>query len=218
VRKSPSHRRPILRNKERKTEAALQQASSTGQSPIGAKDSQEQTGKIKRLSEIAGLVQSLLTIAGIIAAAIWFIAQSESSPKANITHSITHRKIHENWTWIHTTIEISNVGKRRLALRYGIARLHQILPLDISIHDKIQYGDPLISKDISMVKWPVLKDDDDVEIRSNIYPGETDKIYYEFVVPSFIGTVELYTFFSMKKNDPQGWSKITIYDLNKKGD
>jgi hypothetical protein len=110
VRKSPSKWRQLLRNKERKPEAAPQQASPTDQPSIGAKDSQEQTGKIKRLSEIVGLVQSLLTIAGIIAAGIWFIAQSESSLKANITHSITHRKIHKDWTWVHASIDISSQG------------------------------------------------------------------------------------------------------------
>jgi hypothetical protein len=114
VRKSLSPR--SRRKRERRSDAEPQQVSRVDQQPTEVKDSQERPSKFKKLSEIASLVQTLLTIAGIIAAFIWFIAQSESSLKANITHSIIHKRIHDDWTWIHATVDISNVGKRRLAL------------------------------------------------------------------------------------------------------
>ena len=182
---------------------------------------------LKKLSEIASFAQTLLTIAGIFAALWWFWAQAESSRKANITPSITHKKIDNELTWILISVEIVNVGKRPIKLRNGDIRLKMIYPVNISINDRIKDGLPsLVNKDTHTVPWPILEENP-VKISADVYPGETHTIYYESVIPAFLESLELYIYFAEKndwtwesviageKNDRK-WESVIIYDIPKK--
>jgi hypothetical protein len=182
----------------------------------------EVPSKTKKRLDAANLIQSILTSIAIVLAGAWFITQSEYSIKANITHSITHRKIDNDWTWIHVSTDMSNVGKVLLEPGCGVATLYSILPLDIHVIDQIKKINASIDSE-SPIKWPTLKRSPK-NLNNQIYPGETDRVDYQFLIPSFIGTVALNTFFYGKpcvpegEHPPKGWSKFTVYDLNKKGD
>jgi hypothetical protein len=197
-----------------KAEAAPQQASTAELKSVAASAAQEPPSKLKKRLDSAKLIQSILTSAGIIAAGCLFYFQSEFSLKANIKQTIAHEKINDEWIWVHISAEISNIGKRRLDIGNGRAILYTILPLDINSIKQIEEIKPLIEHPIA---WPALRDSVQ-KINKHIYPGETDTIYYEFVVPSFTKTIEIHTFFSETSGKQEGWNKVTVYDLEKRKD
>ena len=53
----------------------------------------KETTHLEKVKDIAGILQSVATIIAIIAAGIWFFCQGIQSPKANVSHMVTHRQI-----------------------------------------------------------------------------------------------------------------------------
>jgi len=167
---------------------------------------------------VAVIVQSAFTVAAIIAAGIWFFWQGETSPKANISQMVTHRQIHENWTWVHVSIKITNTGKTTLYLTSGIIRIQKILPLDPKVSERIERNESPIPQDSLIVAWPRIGDSYKPQLNIKIEPGESDKLKCEFIIPSYVKTVKIYSYFKEQKDSPTGWSVTTIYDLKRKKD
>jgi hypothetical protein len=108
-----------------------QQAPPSEPAPSSAKGSQEQKRPLQNLVDAMSILQSIATIGGIIAAGVWFFVQGEADPKINITHSIIHKKLNSEQTWIRASVDIANIGKRRITLGFGNIKLYEIYPLDI---------------------------------------------------------------------------------------
>ncbi len=178
-------------------------------SPEGAGPS-----RLTAVKDIAGIIQSVLICLSIITAGIWFFLQRDPLPKANITHEITHRQITPELTWLHVSVSITNVGKRLLQLESGFTRLQKILPLDPAIADTIKAGKSPVSPVDCVVPWRT-SHSFDLNLTVAIEPGETDILNYEFIIPAYIRTVKIYSYFERRKD--LGWSRTTIYDLTKSG-
>jgi len=164
-----------------------------------------------------GIIQSGVTVAAIIAAGIWFFWRGEPSPKANIAHVVTHRQITEQWTWLHVSIIVSNVGKRPLDLGFGIIRVQKILPLDPKVSETIKRNETPIDQKAMIVLWPRIGKPYKPEINMKIQPDESDRVSCEFIIPSYVQTVKIYSFFTKSEDSPIGWPTTTIYDLKKRG-
>ena len=171
--------------------------------------------RLERAKDWFGIFQSFVTIVALIAGGYWFFLQRELFPSAVITHEITHRRITNAGTWLHVSVKISNMGKRVLDLDSAILRVQQILPLHQTIKKQINRGD-LILPGEEMVRWPEL---DQYQSNRNvrIEPGENDVVNYEFIVPSSVETVKIYSYFAKEKEPPLGWHKTSIYDLREEG-
>lgn len=201
--------------------------------------------RLEVIKDVTYVIQSVLTIAAIIVAAIWFIMRAEATPKANISHTLEHEKITDKWTWVHVGVIISNPGVRRLELRHGTFRIQGIMPLADVIKEKINKGEAIIPKDDGIVKWPTIgkiylnendkreviceNEYENREININIDPGETQKLVVEFLIPSFVKAVRIYShvyrdksfwenfksFCRFEKVEKYGWYEVSIYDLEK---
>jgi hypothetical protein len=163
----------------------------------------------------ASLIQSIVTILAIIAAGIWFFWRGEASPKANIVHEVVHRQITDKWIWLHISTIISNVGKSSLEINSGIIRVQQILPLDQIISEKIKRNESPIDQEAMIVLWPQIGDTYSPKINMKIEPSENDRVKCEFIIPSYVRTIKIYSYFKKAEDSTVGWSTATIYDFNK---
>ncbi|MCP4989048.1 MAG: hypothetical protein GY928_24220 [Colwellia sp.] len=175
--------------------------------------SKEPTSMLSRIKSISFFVQSGLTIGAIIVAGIWFFVQREASLKANIDQKVTHRQIDKDWTWVHVSVSISNQGKRFLDLKSGTIRIQKIMPLAKEIADKIANNQDPISSISHKVPWPNLCDPYEPVLEVGIMPGEIDQINCEFIIPSYVQSVKIYSFFKKDQKQRKGLTKTTIYDI-----
>ena len=181
----------------------------------------ENTVNLKPLDTVkswAEILRSFFTVAAIVAAGIWFFLQGETSPKANISHMVTNRQINENLTWVHVSIKISNAGKTTLDLTSGIIRIQKILPLDPKISEIIERNENPIPQGSLIVAWPRIGDSYEPSLNIKIEPGESDILKCEFIIPSYVKAVKIYSYFEKQKDSQTGWSATTIYDLKRKKD
>ena len=170
----------------------------------------------EKVKDVISIIQSVIAVCAIFIAAYLYFEQRESVAKLNISHTITHKQIADRWIWIHASITISNIGKRILSLESGTVYIQKIIPLDKSIEDLINNNQHPISKEYKIVSWPLLDEPYKSKINVAIEPGEIDKLEYEFIIPSYIETIKIYSYFENKESHPIGWSQTTIYDLKRK--
>jgi hypothetical protein len=156
----------------------------------------------KNLKSVGSGINSIVVALAIFAAGWWFWTQGESSPKANITQSIIHRQMDNQWVWVHLSVRIRNAGKTPLQITSGNIRLDQILPLDGPIVEAIKLDKPLIPEGETRVKWPAIAGPYKAPLDLRIESGEEDSLSYEFVIPKRIRTIRVYSHFA-KKEDPQ---------------
>jgi hypothetical protein len=166
---------------------------------------------VEDICKILGGLQSFLTILAIVCAAWWFFAQAESLPKLNIKHTVTHKKIHNDWVWVYASTTLTNQGKTPVYCHHSKAWVQKILPLDEKLQQQIAKNNRLMS-DSGRVEWPVIGDIYDSSIDVQIDPGEEQTINFEFLVPSYIEVIRFYTGFP-EDGLEHGWSLATVHDL-----
>jgi len=170
------------------------------------------------IKDYLSIVQSVAVSIGFVAGAVWFFAQREALPRARISHSITHRTLTPDSTWIHVSIRFTNIGKRMIKLHSGVVWLERILPLEDRLETQLKEGKPLILPTQETVEWPRLGEGYKPELNRLFEPGEDEDLEYEFVIPSNIRTVKLYSWFESQREPSLGWAKSTVYEIgaNKK--
>ena len=164
-----------------------------------------------RVNEFISILQSIFTIAAIIAAGWWFFFQAETSPRINQSHLVKYYKIHDDWTWIYVSIKLENPGKRPVSLSSEKVWLQKILPIAKNIKDKIEQDINLISEK-GDIDWPLIGKPYQKEIDREIHPGESDTLNYEFVIPSYVKTIMLYGFYQTD-GSTNGWPLASLHDL-----
>ncbi len=170
--------------------------------------------KLKRAETCVSIVQSTATTIAILAAAVWFLLRGEGNDRANIAHSVTHRQLHEDWTWVGLSVRFENKGNQRIDLTRALIRIQQVLPLHDKLLRRMADGDPLIRAGETAVRWPKVVPAYDVELDNEIEPNEVDTSFkYDFLIPSNVRTVRLYSYFEQQEQPSVGWSAATLYDL-----
>jgi hypothetical protein len=171
---------------------------------------------VERTETLLKIVQSAVTTAAILAAGAWFLMQGEAEARANISHEVTHRPLDDRWTWVGLSVTVENAGNRRLDLERGIVRIQQVLPLDAALAGKLAAGESLM--DGTAIPWPRIGESYELELHNQIQPKESDSsFHYDFVVPSNVRTVRLYSYFEQRADPPLGWGHATFYDIRDGG-
>jgi hypothetical protein len=173
--------------------------------------------RLEKTEKITSIIQAVVTVIAIILAGIWFYLQRELRPKLNITHTVTYQPITEHWNWIHIDVGLTNISKRHLRLTRGRIRIQQILPLDDPLAEAINRGENLIPQEQTQVTWPMLGNTYSPNLQIRMEPGESDTLEYEFIVPSSLKVVRIYTYFEEREGAEWGWSRATIYELKREG-
>lgn len=173
---------------------------------------------------IFGVIQSLITVVAIIVGAIFaydrFQAFRTFYPHLTIEHTISHRRISDNYTHIAVTAILHNRSRVHTEVRDGFASMQVVAPL--SDDDAAQrYGEVFVGRQQMNIQWETL----DEYIRTweeselVVEPGESHPETFEFLLrePSY-NSVLIYTYFYNVRHDEdrgsaEGWAATTIYDI-----
>jgi hypothetical protein len=188
---------------------------------------EQPTARRVKFKDWASFGQSVVTIVAIMLAGWLYFEQRESSLRANISQSVAHRQLTDEWAWVHVSTKLENVGKRVIQLNSGVVRVQKILPLDRKIlSDLVEKKTNPILEGERLVNWPSPTPEYEQSLDILIESGEHHTVYSEFIIPSKIETIQVYSFFKNKalstnrifrywETQPIGWSHVTIYDLKK---
>lgn len=168
--------------------------------------------RLSNIKEILSIIQALVTIAAIVGAGLWFIVERQATRKAGIEHETTHHRLTNDLTWVHLSITMENVGRRKLDITSGVIRVQQILPIHDELQRSIDAGSNLIEDEKYSVAWPVIREYSP-QLKVSIEPGETHIKSFEFIIKSDIKVIRIYSFFSETDNGDLGWTHSTIYQI-----
>jgi hypothetical protein len=169
--------------------------------------------RLDRAKDIAALVQPIVAIVAVLAAATWFLWRGEETERANITHRLTHQQLDDKWTWVGLWVDVKNTGQTHFKLDEMEVRLQQILPLDKGLKEQLANGKSPVSADDHLIPWPTLFDDKVGDLDFDLAPGEEASIPVDFVVWSGLEVIRVYTFLGDSESSPQGRDASTIYVL-----
>ena len=215
------------------TSAQTQSAKSSSVWPVTAK-------------EWAVGVQAALTVVGVFAAGLlgwlrfgWFRL---AKPHATLDHHISHRPVTGGRTHLAVQVTLHNSSRVVLEFRKAMVWIQRVAPATESeveeYHREVLEGQrqDLAWKRVALM-YHIWQTDQLV-----VEPGERDQITWEFLIPSDLQTVRIYTYFYnervaqaktpaqrperkrawcwlflKRKKGPLGWSRASIYDLSMAG-
>jgi hypothetical protein len=175
--------------------------------------------KVVAGKEFLEALQAIATIVAILVGGWWtytlFVAQGGFSPGIKIDYDISSKALSRNTVLLHLRVRAENTGRSLVEWGEADVRVQQILPLDKNLQRSFATGDQLVPQDSNVVRWPVLcryLTNIDYKLR----PGEIDAIDFDFILPSKVKTVRVYSFIGEKASttkDPKGWSQSSIFNI-----
>ena len=175
-------------------------------------------------------IEAIVTIVAIILGGIWtynlFIKERKHYPHANIEQKVSHVALSNDINLLRVDIGLTNTGNSRLVLKKSIIRIQQILPILPYIEQNIQAVKQVnaalkeTERKEDRFSWPLLSERNKIfEKPLDIEPGEKDVIDFEFVIPSKVKAIRIYSYFrneeKTKGKDEVGWSISTYYNFLK---
>lgn len=175
---------------------------------------------LSSLKEIVDILSSIVSIAAIIIGG-WvayrkFIREEPLAPRADISHSATCTKLDNQISLVQLVVTIKNVGTTVLKPIEGYSFLQQVLPLEKSIADSLHSGKDPVGETKTEIDWPKLKQRDYPlrEDKVEIHPGESERLYCEFIIPAAIKTIVAYSLLTLDREESDlGWDCTTYHDI-----
>jgi len=168
--------------------------------PANQNSGQEWHARVKPFAEIS---QSVLTIAGILAAGIWFLLQQQCGPKIKIEHKVSHREsaADPSQYLVGVDVFLSNIGSVAVTLTCGHLKVLNVNPGNAD-------GDP-------EYLWGGTDKDPRCLEQRFIEPNGTDQVHEEISVDRSVKTLRIHSFFANPTvRNKDGWELITLYDLD----
>ncbi len=177
---------------------------------------------LSNLKELSEALKNLVTVGGIVAGGLWtwslFIKKREKFPRADLSHSLTHRLLGNGYRLLHLDVKVSNTGEGLLSFVSGRAWVQQILPPPQELMEALRKSQDPIKKGDTQYLWPLLaaRETDWQRAPIELEPGESNQIVYDFLVDREAETIEIYTYFknAQKTKREIGWHLTTLCDLN----
>lgn len=170
--------------------------------------------KLERMESVANVLQSSLTVAAIIAAGLWFWWQGEFRERLNVDHDFQCRQLTSKWVWIHLAMDIENVGRRDVDLQTVKVWTQKIVPMDKDFRDQLLKKQHLVDPETGRVQWRVIDKTREIQLERKIAPGESDQQTAEFIVPSRVRTVRLYSYLEQPDSSKPGWETASIHSIS----
>lgn len=186
------------------------------------------------------LIQSFVTVAAFIVGGIWalnqFTVEREGQPHANIKQEITSVALSNETNLLRVNVEFINTGISKIELKKYVIIIYQVLPVPARVNKEIKYALANTDRRRDRFNWTKLaqryntlvlnKTHPDASIQSveksrrlslyepvEIEPGEKENMDFEFVIPSRIKVVRVYSYFENEKEHLIGWSVASYYDF-----
>lgn len=175
-------------------------------------------------------IQAIVTIAAVCVGGFWtyrlFIMERAHYPHANVEQKISHVALSKRTNLLRIGIELTNTGRSRLGLTKSIIRVQQLLPIPSCPKqgpcavDEVNNALKETERRTDRFSWPLIaKREKSLKPSLDIEPGEKDFIDFEFVVPSEIKVIRVYSYFRndqrSKGGNEFGWTVSSYYELGK---
>ena len=175
------------------------------------------------IKDVAGGIQSALTVLAIVVGGVFALVKLQVfrtfEPHLTITHEVHHRLIGDSYTHIDVTATLRNSSRVAVGIREAEFSIQQVAPISDEEVENL-YAEVFVDGESLYLQWPIL---DSVPFEWEvgemvIEPGETHQETYEFVAPSHVETVLVYTYFynpvsPRPANSAEGWAATTVYDI-----
>ena len=173
---------------------------------------------------VVSTIQAFVAVVAIVLGAIFaydrFQVFRTFYPHLTIEHTITHRRISDNYMHIAVTAILHNRSRVHTEVREGFASLQVVAPL--SDADAAQrYNEVFVGRQHVNIQWETL----DEYIRAweeselVVEPDESHPETFEFLLrESSYNSVLIYTYFYNERHDEdrgsaEGWAATTVYNI-----
>ena len=168
-------------------------------------------------------LQSLSTTVALALAGIWayfqFVLFRNYHPHLTVLQDVSYRLINPEYFHIAVVALLNNTSRVKVEIQKVSFQLLQIAP--VSSEEAERLRDEVFESNFQEdLQWP-LRHERTREWQANaciVEPGETLEVTCEFIVPSSMQSVLVYTYvhnsqYSEKSDGVQGWPKSTVRDL-----
>lgn len=172
------------------------------------------------LEQVASAIESTITAIGIVIGGLWtynrFIRQRTERCRVNISDRTTCKVVSPDHILLHVESQISNIGNVLVPLELARTIVYQVLPLGADLEGRLSKGEKIFAEDRTVIPWPKL------ERRvwrwpkgkSEIEPGETQKLNSEFFIPRSTRAVQITTYLEDSSASQQtGWTEKSLIDV-----
>jgi len=177
---------------------------------------------LDNLKKGAELAQAVLTTTAIIIGGIWtylrFIKNRLRFPRAELSHTVVYKNLTAGKSLLRINLKVLNKGDILLPISKTWTTISQILPMAGDTLEALEAGKDLPRDNDAEIKWPELGSQE-INYESGtaeIEPAESEMFHFDFIVPSDVKVVHVYSFFTNLKKREAGWPCITIIDLSEK--
>jgi hypothetical protein len=160
----------------------------------------------------------LAQIGAIVVGGIWtynrFIKQREDFPRATLEQITTHRELGKEHTFLRVAVKVDNVSTVLLPTQDVRTDVYQVLPVTPDVSEALAAGQ-LVPAGERDARWPCIASFEG-EGPGQIEPGEGDEFGFDFVIPTDVMTVFVYSYIRNVKQAGRelGWSVTSLYDLD----
>ena len=140
-----------------------------------------------------------------------FIRQREGFPRASLEQSVTHRKLTGEHTYLSVALGVQNTSTVLMRNKSVRTDVFQVLPVHPDVERSLADG-TTIPEGEPHANWHPL-DTKVVPVQGKIEPGDRDHFDFDFVIPTAVKTVYVYSYVDNATADNLGWSRTCLYDL-----
>jgi hypothetical protein len=171
------------------------------------------------------IAQSVVTIVAVFVGGLWtydvFIKERHDYPHANIEHKATYLPLANKKRLLRVGLDLTNAGSSLMEISQSIIRIQQILPAapcsgEPCAASQLKDASAEVERKDDRFAWPLIAERD-VKTTIEIEPGEKQSLDYEFVIPSTVKAVRIYSYFrneQRSKTDKEiGWYTSSYYDF-----
>lgn len=163
---------------------------------------------------IAEIVQGLAVGLAAVLGALWSIylvlRHRETHPRLEIEHSVVVVRVDDQRILLRLDVILTNVGKVLVRIGAGSARLQRIAPCD---EEEIAHVEKDGGTNYPERDWPEETTRGRSDWETEIEPGETEQLCFDFLLPQTIEAVSLYSEFADKEERRLRWNKTTVHLL-----
>ena len=173
------------------------------------------------------IVQAIVTVIAVVVGGLWtyklFIEERGQFPHANIEQNISHVALSEQANLLRVGIDLTNAGRSLMRTGKATIRVQQILPWlpcdagSACAKAEVVKASGAVMRQTNGFPWPLIAERE-LSPFFDIEPGEKQNLDFEFVTPSDVKVVRVYTYFRNDQksadDDEVGWATSSYYDFN----
>jgi len=175
------------------------------------------------LKDLAGILESFAKTLALGVGATWtyllFIRQRQKFPRAKIEHTLLQYPLPAGKLLLRLTVCISNTGGVLLQVAKANVEIYRVRPWAEALVKAVESGAPIETHGPKqkLIDWPLIeaREITGKESFREIEPGETDNLYFDFIVDGSLETIFFWTYFhnQAKHGRVVGWNTTSTHEV-----